>query len=552
MLSSLLEATIKISDAEQITEIFLWLLLIVFVLSIWWKYKDQHSGFTNYTPTLLTSIGILGTFTGIIEGLMDFNPAPDELDRSIEFILAGLKTAFITSLSGMFLSILFKAIVVSGMLKKRDSEQVEEGSVGAEDLYQVMKEQVNGIDQIRRAISENDESSLVGQVKLMRSDINDNHKAVNQHLMLMAQAITAVRERAEQQEKTFIEFQDKLWIKLQDFADMMSKSATEQVIEALKHVIEDFNRNLVDQFGDNFKQLNEAVFKLVEWQENYKQQLGEMKEQYDLGVQAITKTEASVASISNEAKVIPDAMGNLKSVMEVNQHQIEELDRHLVAFQEIRDKAVEAVPEIKEQIDQTLQGAKSANEVLAKGMQESAERMSEILIEGSSEFKENVGRANAALIEASQETANNSEKIKDEFNAALTDINNNLRNLVSELDNGGKAINENMRLAGEQLVDETRGIASALEVSIREHMQEHRQKAEQVFSGLEAAIEKALADTGESVQKQMTMIDQNLERELEKILNSMGSALASISGKFTSDYTQYSEQLARIIAASRA
>ena len=77
-------------------------------------------------------------------------------------------------------------------------------------------------------------------------------------------------------------------LKLEEFADMMSRKATEQVIAALKTVIQDFNNNLTEQIGENFKQMNAAVLELVTWQENYKQQLAEMKAQYDHGVQAIT------------------------------------------------------------------------------------------------------------------------------------------------------------------------------------------------------------------------------------------------------------------------
>lgn len=62
---------------------------------------------------------------------------------------------------------------------------------------------------------------------------------------------------------------------------MLSKSATEQVINALKEVISDFNDNLLEQFGDNFKQLNVAVLELVKWQENYRQQLEQMMVQYN-------------------------------------------------------------------------------------------------------------------------------------------------------------------------------------------------------------------------------------------------------------------------------
>ena len=44
-------------------------------------------------------------------------------------------------------------------------------------------------------------------------------------------------------------------------------------------------------------------------------------------------------------------MDTLTKVMNVNQHQIDELARYLEAFEQIRNKAVEAVPEIHEQVD---------------------------------------------------------------------------------------------------------------------------------------------------------------------------------------------------------
>jgi len=469
-----------------------------------------------------------------------------------------LTTAFITSLSGMFLSIVFKAVVTSGVLRRPEVEEVSADELGIEDLYRVMKLQVDGIEQLKKVISENDESSLVGQVKLLRSDLSDNNKVVNKHMMLMAQAITQMRELVEEQKNSFKAFEERLWIKLQDFADMLSKSATEQVIEALKQVIQEFNNNLVEQFGENFKQLNEAVYRLLEWQENYKNQLNDMKDKYDLGVQAISQTESSVAHISEEAKNIPLAMNELKKVMVVNQHQIDELDRHLEAFKDVRDKAVEAVPEIRGQIDKAIEGAVAANEVLAKGMQESATRMSEVLFDGSEQFKDSVHQTSAALTESAQTTANSSQLIKEQFSTTLEDINNNMRNLISELQQGGEELNKSFKGASQVLTDESKeashafsqGIeqmSNALEQTIKEQATEHRQQADRVFAGLERSIQEALSNTGESVEKQVEMIDKTLGEEIEKVLNHMGSALASISGQFTDDYTRLVKQMSAIV-----
>ncbi len=556
MISKYIEEAIKQFGADQITEIFLYVLLIVFITSLWWKRNGQHGVFTNYTPTLLTSLGILGTFIGIISGLLGFNT--NDIDGSIGLLLSGLKTAFITSLVGMLLSIVFKALVSSGFLKKEIAEAVSEDEIGIADIYHVMKQQAEGIEQLKKAISENDESSLVGQTKLLRSDMSDNHKTINEHMTLVAQAATGLHELSAKQQVNFKEFEDRLWIKLQDFADMLSKSATEQVIEALKQVIVDFNNNLIEQFGDNFKQLNEAVYRLLEWQENYKGQLDDMSQKYQLGVQAISQTEASVAHISEEARVIPAAMADLKVVMEINQHQINELDRHLEAFKDIRDKAVDAVPEIRAQIDSAIEGARAANDVLANGMKESADRMGEALIEGADQFKDNVTRSSAALIEASQTTANSSEQIRDQFATTIADINNNMRNLIAELQEGGKELNASYKEASQVLVAESKEASDAfsqgiermrsnLEQSIQDHANEHRKQADRIFAGLESSIQDALSNTAESVQKQVDMIDKTAGEEIQKVMGSMGSALTSISGQFTKDYKQLVAQMRDIV-----
>jgi hypothetical protein len=556
MLSPILETLLRGADATSLTDFFLFSLIILFSLSLVWKKQDKHHAFTSYTPTLLTSLGILGTFTGIISGLLDFNT--NDIDASIGPLLAGLKTAFITSLAGMLLSIIYKLITSTGIFSRVNEVGVNESEIDIGDLYQVMKQSADGIEQLRKSISENDETSLVGQFKLLRSDLSDNHKLVNKHLLNSSESLTELVDMSKEQQQNFKDFEDRLWIKLQDFADMLSKSATEQVIEALKEVIQDFNNHLVEQFGENFKALNEAVLKLVVWQDNYKEQLSDMKLQYEHGVQAITKTEESVNNISNEAKIIPETMNNLKTVMEVNQHQITELDRHLDAFKDIRDKAVEAVPEIRGQIEMAIAGAKEANDKLASGITESSDHIKTAIVESADNYRNTVDQTRAALTESAQATANSSEEIKETFSVAVQDINSNMRDLISELQQGSKSLADNYKEASSQMMSDTQDVSKAfsqgmddmrrtLSSTIEEQAVEHRRQADKVFAGLERSIEEALSKTGESVQKQVTMIDQTMGEEVEKVMQSMGSALVSISGKFTDDYSRLVRQMSDIV-----
>ena len=70
MFSSPIESLITSIGAGLLTEIFIGALVVVLGLAIHWKRTNQHHGFTQYAPTLLTTLGILGTFTGIVAGLL--------------------------------------------------------------------------------------------------------------------------------------------------------------------------------------------------------------------------------------------------------------------------------------------------------------------------------------------------------------------------------------------------------------------------------------------------------------------------------------------------
>lgn len=254
-LSRPIENVLKITEASDLTEVFLWILIGTFLFSITMKITKKWSTFTAYTPTLLTSLGILGTFAGIISGLLVFDPR--HIDTSIEGLLSGLQVAFITSLVGMALAILYKTLTSIDLRHKNN--EIREDEIGVEDLYRVMKQQNDNLLNLQKVISDSDDSSLIGQIKLMRSDTSDYHKITNKNLETIIQPLKEMNEKIDQQQKSFEKFSDTLWVKLQDFADMLSKSATEQVIQALKEVISDFNNKLTEQFGENFKQLNSAV-----------------------------------------------------------------------------------------------------------------------------------------------------------------------------------------------------------------------------------------------------------------------------------------------------
>jgi len=596
-LAAPIEKILTTTGANELTEVFLWILAGTFIFSLFMKMIRQWNTFTNYTPTLLTSLGILGTFAGIIAGLLVFDPK--NIEGSIEGLLSGLQVAFITSLVGMTLSILYK-ILTSIRLYKTSSAGREDG-VGIDDLYQVMKQQNDNLLNLQKVISDGNDSSLIGQIKLMRSDNSDNQKAINKNLESIITPLHEMNNKIDKQQENFERFSNTLWLKLQDFADMLSKSATEQVIQALKEVISDFNNKLTEQFGENFKQLNSAVGNLLQWQDNYKGQLGVMRAQFDQSVLAIAETEKSVSSISKEAKSIPENMGELKAVMEVNQHQISELGRHLEAFKDVRDRAVEAVPEIREQIDQTLKGANEASEILSKGMSESIEKVQTAIVNSAEEYQNNIGKTNEALIASSEamskgmnesidkvqtvivstaeEFSDNvqrtnaalntqsdilsksSDAISEKLTDTLVDLDKNVRKMLTDLTNNSLEMNQEFKKSGESFIGEFANtglefknnltdMAQSMNEKMESLVTEQMRQVQRVFDGLDNTISQTMERTGESVQGQVNLIDEVMSKEIENVMNEMGRALTSISGQFTNDYRKLVSEMHKIATAA--
>ena len=67
--SRIIEGVLFNTKAATVTEIFLWLIFLLFLFGfvVFWLQKADK--FVRELPTLLTSLGILGTFVGIVVGM---------------------------------------------------------------------------------------------------------------------------------------------------------------------------------------------------------------------------------------------------------------------------------------------------------------------------------------------------------------------------------------------------------------------------------------------------------------------------------------------------
>lgn len=629
MFSALITNFFSTTTAATITELFLVVIILVLIAACILGAVGKSKRFTDYAATLMTSIGILGTFAGIVIGLLAFDT--DNIDGSIPALLEGLKTAFITSVAGMFAAVLFSllnAVVFAELAtrrqKKISAEDTEQG-VQPEHIYKTMQAQYDTLINIYKGLSGDEEGSLVGQFKMLRADMTplqtlgntmqtmgtslqhlqslehiqnqltpgveaslahtlcqDNQRLTAEFSAMREQQVktqeqisqlqTGFEQRHEQTLTHYAQFDEKLFTALDQFAEMMSRAATEQIIDALKNVIQEFNERLTEQFGENFKALDESVKSLVTWQEQYRQQVEKMGEQYEQSVESLVGTREAVAGIWTECENIPKAMNDLKDVLEVNQHQISELQRHLEAFVTMRDKAVEAVPMIQEQMDNFgLQLATSTEtlhgHLLATSTQltQGSNEIRVALEESSEHFRDSVNTTQQAFSSMANEVASSSEGISQTLKDAATEINNQARNTLEQMHIDSRKMQDEVTATVTKLGEGTNSVSKDLEKLVgsmerysTDTINDFKRLGESIanevnntFSNAQQAMEgymqQSVNRTGETINTELKALETATAREISHAMQEMGSQLATITARFVQDYETMVRAMEQVI-----
>lgn len=410
--------------------IAVWLILavvaVLFCRFFPFSWQKRINSFIEITPNSLATLGILGTFTGILIGLLDFDVR--KIDESVPNLLKGLKVAFITSIVGIAAAVFFRIVRLV-----QPSRDVEIG-ITPEDIHATLVEirnegRVHAEDfteqftQLRQAISSDTDSSLLTQIQKLRTTIQDG--------------------------------QNELTGEFRKFAETMVENNQKALIEALGEVIRDFNTNLTEQFGDNFRQLNEAVRSLVTWQEQYRQQVEAHGKLMETAVSSIKATQGAMETIRNHSERIPESIKPLEDVLIGINAQTETLDAYLRAFADLREKAVEAFPIIKANLEEvttqlTAIVEKMGSE-LSKAMAQHTELIDESAEKAQQSLQQTVDRINELFTSFDEEMQKEVKRLLQLFGESFASISEKLvsdwrefteliQNLQEELENirGGR------------------------------------------------------------------------------------------------------------------
>lgn len=137
---------------------------IIIIVAWAWAYKyiydasdselKKNRKWIEQLPSLISTLGVIGTFAGITIGLVHFDT--DHLDDSIPRLLEGLQTAFFTSLLGMVGSLILSRRINHAYDKMDEGNESKEA---AKIVVEAIKElQAKNEQNFKDLIAANDKS----------------------------------------------------------------------------------------------------------------------------------------------------------------------------------------------------------------------------------------------------------------------------------------------------------------------------------------------------------------------------------------------------------
>jgi ABC-type transporter Mla subunit MlaD len=280
---------------------------IALLFHIRWSRRGTALG-----PTILTTLGIFFCFAGIAWGLLDFDPR--DVRNSVPHLLQGIRTSFWSSVVGIFWALTLKIRVALFGDATVPASSAQEGST-VDDLARLLV-------QLNRSVAGGDDSALLSQVRLLRTDSNDRIDRLSEAFDRYAENIAETNSRA--------------------------------LVRALSEVVRDFNAKINEQFGDNFNRLNAAVEKLVSWQVQYEQQLQALIEQETATRESMTAAASRLTDIVNTASEFAAVARSLQDIVRALNNQSEQLARALIVLSELIVEAREGLPIIEQRIVQLI------------------------------------------------------------------------------------------------------------------------------------------------------------------------------------------------------
>lgn len=384
-------------------ETLFFIIIIVLLAARFHLRYDQKT--SEQAPTILTTLGIFATFFAIALGLLRFDSV--NIQDSVPQLLDSMKTAFWASVAGVgtALSFNFRKLYSTSKFTEEPNIEVqllEEVKGLRADSYERIKELKEYLDE------SNNNQEILDELKGLRTDSHEDFNALIKHIDdsdVGEELLSEVKGLRLENHEDFINLTEAQ----AEALDRIAKSSSEELVKALEEVVKDFNEKIHEQFGENFKQLNQAVGDLLTWQEEYRTHIEVTTEILTTTIQNTQNLVGKVEHIVEDSSVIVENSKTLiehaesfKRVSESLEYAIGSLDTQRKSM----EKQLESLAKLVSQASNDLPEINDKILGIAKTMQNSATEFNKNVSEMSHKTQDQVTALNNGLENALSQSLN--------------------------------------------------------------------------------------------------------------------------------------------------
>ena len=385
-------------------------------------------------------------------------------------------------------------------------------------------------------------------------DIVDKNSAIFENVELLLDNFKNYKDEFSNFFKASESQSRELITAFKEFATYMAEENSKAFIEALNKTIKDFNNNLIESFGSNFKQLNEAVIKLVDWQEHYKETIESTTENQKVIFDSFTGIEKELNTFSSETKNINSVVTELSTLTKESMEQHIKLNETLSVFSELNNHAKELIPnlvEINNTIDNDIKTFTSYSNELIDNLNNFTSNLQNNFSQYIDDINRGVKGSTDSIIGIMEESL---KKIEDNFDKSLENTDLKLKetseNIFTGIEKFNSDFSNNMKNQLDTFITNNENYSAGINRLVKstlEGIDESEKYNSKMIDGNLKQIEKLNNELSAHLKGHVENIEKGLEEALKTSLNSLGEVMAKISDRFAKDYGPLADKLREIM-----
>lgn len=367
-----------------------WVFIGVIGVLLLYFHGPVYSAHTaNYTPSILTSIGIFGTFLGVALGLAEFDTG--SIQSSVPALLEGLKTAFWTSIAGLL------------------------GALTIKFRYAVASMRVRAHREAKQTATMDDLAWHLERIS--------NHLATEE-----AEPVSSL---LQQQHDAQMAQQKQLESTIRNYQADMTEANQQALQQAIGHVMREFNTRIEEQYGENFRQLNQAVGQMITWQKEHRESIESLVESNRQSAESAKLGAESFERLIQQTRSFTSVAEDMEALLSTLQTQSENLREYLSTFSNLVVDAQQGLPQLETRILQLTEGMQQLVETQGQQMRtllegsatdirDTVRNVSDVLMEGTERAQQNMGMQLTQLLERNDKQMKQMDQaLEDELNRAM-------------------------------------------------------------------------------------------------------------------------------------